>query len=78
METLKEYIDKRHPPYEVLVDLDDARIDEVRAVVKRELGYESTPSTVVTNGRGEVLDVRAGVPSLSVLRKCLGREGRGQ
>jgi len=78
METLKEYIDKRHPPYEVLVDLDDARIDEIRAVVKRELGYESTPSTVVTNGRGEVLDVRAGVPSLSVLRKCLGREGRGQ
>ena len=78
METLKEYIDKRHPPYEVLVDLDDARIDEVRAVVKRELGYESTPSTIVTNGRGEVLDVRAGVPSLSVLRKCLGREERGQ
>ena len=77
-EALAAYIDKWHPPYEVLVDLEDARIDEVRAVVKRELGYESTPSTVVTNGRGEVLDVRAGIPSLSVLRKCLGREERSQ
>jgi thiol-disulfide isomerase/thioredoxin len=77
-EALNEYIDKRRPPYEVLVDLDDARVDEIRAVVRRELGYESTPSIVVTNRRGEVLDVRAGVPSLSVLRKCLEREGGRQ
>jgi len=77
-EALEQYIDKRHPPYEVLVDLEDARIDEVRAVVRNALGYESTPSTVVTNARGEVLDVRAGVPSLSVLRKCLEQEELGQ
>ena len=77
-EALRKYVEERHPPYEVLVDLDDARVDEIRAVVRRELGYESTPSIVVTNRRGEVLDVRAGVPSLSVLRKCLEREGGRQ
>jgi len=75
-EVLTKYVEERHPPYEVLVDLDDERVDAIRAVVLAELGYESTPSTVVTDGRGRVLDVRAGVPSLSVLRKCLAREGR--
>jgi len=77
-EALRKYVEERHPPYEVLVDLDDERVDAVRALVLAELGYLSTPSTVVTDGRGRVLDVRAGVPSLSVLRKCLAREDRGE
>ena len=73
-ELLAQYIEQREPPYEVLVDLEGAVVDELRSVVRAELGYESTPCTVVTNGRGEVLDVRAGIPSLSVLRKCLVEE----
>ncbi|MCH2105170.1 MAG: ASPIC/UnbV domain-containing protein [Planctomycetes bacterium] len=77
-ETLAHYVEQREPPYEVLVDLEDAAVDELRAVVRAELGYESTPCTVVTNGRGEVLDVRAGIPSLSVLRKCLDEEAMNQ
>ena len=78
VEALTDYVEQREPPYEVLVDLKDTTIDELRAVVRAELGYESTPCTVVTNGRGEVLDVRAGIPSLSVLRKCLGEEAMNQ
>ena len=77
-EELERYIEQREPPYKVLVDLGEERVDELREVILAELGYESTPCTVVTNSRGEVLDVRAGIPSLSVLRKCLVEEALGR
>ena len=77
-DTLKDYIDKRKPPYEVLSELSSEEVDVLREAVKTRLGYESTPSTIVTDKEGRVLDVRAGIPSLSVLRKCLDEQGRGR
>ena len=73
---LKEYVDKRHPPYEVLSELSLDQVGAVKELVRSTLGYESTPSTIVTDGEGRVLDVRAGIPSLSVLKKCLDQRGR--
>jgi thiol-disulfide isomerase/thioredoxin len=77
-EALQAYIEQRHPPYEVLSGLSEEEVDAVRAIVRAELGYESTPSTIVTDRSGRVLDVRAGVPSLSVLKRCLALGGRDQ
>ena len=68
---LERYIEQRHPPYEVLSEIDPSAVTALRERIKSTLGYESTPSTIVTDGEGRVLDVRAGVPTLSVLRKCL-------
>ncbi len=73
---LKEYVDKRHPPYEVLSELSLDQVGAVKEIVRSTLGYESTPSTIVTDREGRVLDVRAGIPSLSVLKKCLDQRGR--
>ncbi|MGI9240983.1 MAG: ASPIC/UnbV domain-containing protein [Verrucomicrobiales bacterium] len=70
---LGEYVEKREPPYEMLVAIDDGEKQAVSEFFARELGVPNPvlPSSVITDADGNVLEVMQGIPTLSQVRKWM-------
>ena len=72
-ETLKAYEQSNDLPYQLLSNLSD--LDRKRALVflQRWIGAAELPSptSLVTNQRGEIVWVGAGAPTVSDLRRLL-------
>ncbi len=65
---LERWRAEHRPAYELLVDLPLAARAAASAHVKRALGREALPATIVTDAEGRVLRTRFGPPTISELR----------
>ncbi|YCM43503.1 ASPIC/UnbV domain-containing protein [Verrucomicrobiaceae bacterium 227] len=68
---LGEYLAKHSPPYEMLRGISSPRRDEVSEYLSRALNVANPalPSTIIADSEGRILDVMAGIPTVSQLRK---------
>ncbi len=66
---LEAYAAETDPAYRLLLDLDPREIAEVEARVVENLYHDALPSTLITDGEGRILQVMAGVPTVSDLRR---------
>lgn len=70
-EMLEGYQSRYAPGYDVLTELSDGQVDDVRSTVRAELKTDVLPATIVTDGDGTILATLASVPTVSQLRKWL-------
>ncbi len=72
-EMLVDYVAKNDPPYEMLSALRIAERDSVSAFLSKTMKTENLPlpSTIITDEEGNVLEVMAGVPTLSHVRRLM-------
>ncbi len=70
-EKLEEYVARFQPPYRLLAGLTSEDRAQVNSILAGQTKAEALPSTIVTDDDGNVLLVRAGIPSVSQLRKLL-------
>lgn len=61
------------PAYVLRSDLTGARRAEVREWLTAEVGTSALPTSVVTDRAGRLLPIKAGMPTLSDLRRLLAR-----
>jgi len=68
---LAEYVEKRKPPYQMLTEIGAREKQAVSEFLAQELQMQNPllPSSVITDGDGNVLEVMHGIPTLSQLRK---------
>ncbi len=68
---LAEYVEKRKPPYQMLAEIGAREKQAVSEFLAQELQMQNPllPSSVITDGDGNVLEVMQGIPTLSQLRK---------
>jgi len=69
VDDLKVYEERFNPAYQILTSLSLSDRSEVSNLVRKFLGDEVLPSTIVTNAKGEILALQKGIPSVSELRK---------
>lgn len=70
-EKLNEYVARFQPPYRLLAGLTSEDRSQVSNILTGQINAEALPSTIVTDDDGNVILVRAGIPSVSQLRKLL-------
>jgi thiol-disulfide isomerase/thioredoxin len=71
-EKLARYVEENRPVYRLLTDLGPRDVQAVESVVEQTTQLkEALPATLVTNSEGVVLLAKAGVPSVSDLKKLL-------
>lgn len=75
-DALEAYRDRQHPPYRLLANLPESDRERFRSIVQARLGDQPLPSSILTNAEGRVLEVRAGVPTVSSLRAHLHDPGQ--
>ena len=70
---LAEYVEKRKPPYQMLAEIGAREKQAVSEFLAQELQMQNPllPSSVITDGEGNVLEVMQGTPTLSQLRKWM-------
>ena len=68
---LTEYVQEQQPAYRLLVDLSAKDRSRVQKAILRALDTESLPTTIITDRNGKVLEVVAGVPTVSAVRRAL-------
>ena len=68
---LSDYVKRYKPAYTLLTDLTEDQRKEVQQLVSDTLKTDALPSTVVTDGKGRVLMITAGLPTVSELKKIL-------
>ncbi len=70
---LAEYVEKRKPPYQMLAEIGAGEKQAVSEFLAQELQMQNPllPSSVITDGEGNVLEVMQGIPTLSQLRKWM-------
>jgi thiol-disulfide isomerase/thioredoxin len=68
---LAGYVEKRHPPYQMLAQIGAGEKEAVQAFLAKALQMQNPvlPSSVITDAEGNVLEVMAGIPTLSQVRK---------
>jgi thiol-disulfide isomerase/thioredoxin len=68
---LAAYVEKKQPPYKMLAEISAEEKGKVNEFFAAELRMENPvlPSTVITDGEGNVLEVMQGIPTLSQVRK---------
>lgn len=68
---LDTYLAEKQPPYEMIKDLSVADKEQIDGLISSLLKRTGAPlpSTVLTNERGEILEVLPGIPTLSQVRK---------
>jgi len=71
---LSAYQMAHQPGYEILLGLPAEEVTAVRQLVLDKLYMDGTPATIVTDRAGRVLQVRWGLPTVSEVRKLLGRD----
>ena len=71
---LKSYESTFKPAYRLLVHLTPQQRSEVQKLLLDDLGSETLPSTIVTDMTGRVLQSLRGVPTVSDVRKWMGRQ----
>jgi len=64
-EKLKKYVAENNPPYEMSFEWTVPQRFEFVKIAKSETRKEVLPTTVITNNEGEVLEIMAGIPSVS-------------
>jgi len=69
---LRDYVEENNPPYSLLIDLPTELRASVDELVENEVGADLLPVTVLTDGKGTILSVAAGTPTVSALRKLMG------
>lgn len=70
-EKLTKYMAKHQPPYKLPQKWDAAQMGILTDFVVENVGADILPATVVVGEKGEVLEVFAGVPSVSDLTRLL-------
>lgn len=72
---LAAYVEERKPVYEMLAEIGAGEKEEVVAFLRNELRMRDPglPSSVITDGEGKVLEVMQGIPTVSQVRKWMGR-----
>ena len=70
-ERLKAWAIANGPPYELLINLTKDNIASVKMMVLKTLKVDGIPASIVTDGKGRVLKLRWGPPSVSELRELL-------
>ena len=70
-EKLADYWKRFEPAYGRLEGLDATGLSALTARFQKELGHDGLPSTMVLNEAGDILLVRAGIPTLSEIQKLL-------
>ncbi len=68
---LDAYVQQFQPAYDLRTDLTAEERDQVRNLLRTELGREVLPSSFVTNRSGQVLQVFEGLPTLSDLGRLI-------
>lgn len=66
---LKDYEATFGPDYQLLNPLATQQRNQVQSLLRAELGSAILPSTIVTDGRGQLLQVIPGIPTVSQMRK---------
>ncbi|MEZ5329134.1 MAG: ASPIC/UnbV domain-containing protein [Verrucomicrobiales bacterium] len=72
---LATYVEKKKPPYTMLAELGAAEKEAVTAYFSNALQSRDLvlPTSVITDGEGNVLEVMQGIPTLSQVRKWRGK-----
>jgi thiol-disulfide isomerase/thioredoxin len=70
-EMLTNYSDRWHPPYRLILDLTAEQRSKVSRIITETTKTDAQPSTIITDGSGNVLEAIAGVPTVSSLQKLL-------
>jgi thiol-disulfide isomerase/thioredoxin len=70
---LTAYVAKKKPPYQMLAEINADEKAKVTAFFARALQMQNPvlPSSVITDGDGNVLEVMQGIPTLSQVRKWM-------
>jgi hypothetical protein len=77
LEMLAEYDRDHRPGYALLTGATPAEVSAAKKLVRDELADDVLPTTIVTDGSGRVLEIIAGVPTLSQVRMLLRAVGSG-
>jgi hypothetical protein len=65
---LGQFKEQSNPAYQILTGLPKADRDKVTYFLESQLGDRVFPSTLITDGQGNVLDVLVGIPTVSKIR----------
>lgn len=68
---LVAYSEQVQPAYQLLVDFDDDDRSRVRSTIIKTLASDALPTTIITDRAGNVLEIFAGVPDVSAVRRTL-------
>ena len=69
-ELLNEWMEELDPPYELLTPDADDQV-AIQRLVAEHLYRDGIPANIITDGRGNVLEVLWGAPSVSGIRRLL-------
>ena len=72
---LERYVEEYSPAYQMLLDLRDDQVAEVKKIVIDALRIDALPAAILTDADGNVLRTMWQVPSVSDVRDALTREG---
>ena len=70
-EKLRAFVDENQPPYQLLIGIEAARVEELSGLIEARLHRETLPATLLADSQGRVLHVGAGLPTISDIRRLL-------
>jgi thiol-disulfide isomerase/thioredoxin len=70
---LREWVNGNNPPYELLVELPEDRVERVMQRLNADLKIDAIPATILTDGEGRVLKTMFGEPSISEIHSLLAK-----
>ena len=74
LQKLTAYVAKWQPPYRMLLEIDSRDRSLVKEILADTFDIDALPSTIITDSSGNVLNILAGVPTVSQIRKLLSEQ----